>query len=97
VDKRTTDPDGRTIVFDRQSHLHLEDRSRHKLLAYVAAILATVSHPDHRELDPWPGRERFYKQHLDERRWMRVVVDFDEEPARVVTAMIQRYDPGSRQ
>jgi hypothetical protein len=28
---------------------------------------------------------------------MRVVVDFDEEPARVVTAIIQRYDPGSRQ
>jgi hypothetical protein len=59
--------------------------------------IVAVSHPDHREFDPWPGRERFYRQHLDERRWTRVIVDFDEEPARVVTAIIQRYDPGSRQ
>jgi hypothetical protein len=67
------------------------------LLADVKAILAVVNRPDHRELDPRPDRERFYRQHLDQRRWLRVVVDFDEDPGRVVTAIIQRYDPGSRQ
>jgi hypothetical protein len=93
----TTDPEGRFVVFDWESHLHLKDRNRHGLLADVKAILAVVNRPDHHELDPRSGRERFYRQHLDQRRWMRVVVDFDEDPGRVVTAIIQRYDPRSRQ
>jgi hypothetical protein len=37
--------------------------------------------------------ERFYRQHLDLKRWMRVVVDFGEDPAWVVTVTIQNHSP----
>ncbi|HXN38970.1 MAG TPA: hypothetical protein VN892_13105 [Solirubrobacteraceae bacterium] len=54
-DPRTTDPDGRVVVFDSGTRLHL-------------AL----------------GRLR---------RWLRVVVDFDDEPAWVVTALVQENPP----
>jgi hypothetical protein len=56
-------------------------------------ILGTVAHPDHRALDPVPGREHFYRRHVDPRRWLRVVVDFSEDPAWVVTALVQANPP----
>jgi hypothetical protein len=80
------------VVFDKRARLHLEDR-RPELLRHLDAIMETVSRPDLRRDDPLAGRERFYRQHLDSKRWLRVVVDFGEEPARVVTAIILRNDP----
>jgi len=72
----TTDPDGRRVVSDAGSHLHLAEGRRAWLLEHVHAILATVSLPDHREEDPRPGRERFYQGNvLSPGRWLRVVVD----------------------
>jgi len=93
--RQTTDPEGRVVVFDAGSHLHLA-RRRPWLLDHVDAILATVTQPDYREEDPYPGRERFYRQHIDLRRWLRVVVDFNQTPAWVVTAAVQDNDPRRR-
>ncbi len=89
----TTDQDGRLVVFDAGSHLHLA-RRRPWLLDHVDVILETVARPDLHVLDPTPGRERFYRQHVEPSRWLRVVVDFNEEPAWVVTAVMQDNDPG---
>ncbi len=63
------------------------------MLDHVETILATVELPDHRDEDPIAGRERFYRQHVDGRRWLRVVVDFNDVPAWVVMATVQRNDP----
>lgn len=90
--RETKDPEGRTVVFDAGSHLHLA-RRRPWLLDHIDAILGAVAHPDVRQQDPWPGRERFFRQDLDPGRWLRVVVDFSQEPAWVVTATVQRQDP----
>lgn len=89
---RTTDPDGRLVVFDAGSSLHLA-RWRPWLLDHVEVILGAVARPDHRALDPIAGRERFYRQHIEPGRWLRVVVDFSEDPAWVVTAVVQDNDP----
>ena len=90
---RTTDPDGRVVVYDEGARKHLE-RRRSDLIDQIEAIIGAVSLPDHREDDPEPGRERFYRQNLlDPRRWPRVVVDYEESPARIVTAIIQQHDP----
>ncbi len=89
---RTTDPDGRAVVFDAGSRLHLA-RRRPWLLDHIEAILGTISRPDFHALDPTADRERFYRQHLQPNRWLRVVVDFSEDPARVVTAVVQDNDP----
>jgi hypothetical protein len=64
------DPDGREVVFDAGSRLHLA-LSRPALLKSVELILAAVESPDFREMDPRPGRERFYRRHvLDPMRWL---------------------------
>jgi len=90
---RTRDPDGREVLFDTSARSHLRVR-RPDLLQYVDVILATVSLPDHRTLDPERGRERFYRQSiLDRRRWLRVVLDFNAVPGRIVTVLVQTSDP----
>jgi hypothetical protein len=95
---RTTDPDGREVVLDAKTRLHLVEGRRGWLLAHVDLILGTVSLPDHHEDDPLPGRERFYRQNpLDPRRWLRVVVDFNEVPGWIVTVLVQDNDPRGTQ
>jgi hypothetical protein len=87
------DPDGRIVEFTERSWQHIM-AERPQLLDDVDAILNAIAGPDHREPDPRPSRERFYRRHVtDKVRWLRVVVDFSETPAFVVTAFIQRKDP----
>jgi hypothetical protein len=88
----TLDPDGRLVILDERTIGHLQSR-RPQMARHAAAILDAVSLPDHREEDPSPGRERFYRRDLDPQRWLRVVVDFNESPAFVVTAFIQDHPP----
>jgi hypothetical protein len=94
-DPKTTDPDGRVVVFDSGTRLHLA-LGRPDLMDEADLILGTVAHPDHRANDPIPGREHFYRRDLDPRRWLRVVVDFTHEPAWVVTALVQENPPRDR-
>jgi len=92
--RRVVDPWGRVVVFDYESWLHLATGARPEMLDHVDAILATVALPHHRAHDPLPGRERFYARHvLLPDRWLRVIVDYDEIPARIVTALVQPDDP----
>lgn len=90
--QRTVDPDGREVVFDAGSHQHLA-RRRPWLLDHVDVILGAVARPDHRVADTTAGRERFYRQHIEPGRWLRVVVDYGQDPAWVVTAVVQANDP----
>jgi hypothetical protein len=97
-DQAVIDPDGRRVVFDAGSHMHLAQGGRAWLLDHVETILTAVSRPDYRDDDPRPARERFYRQNaLTPGRWMRVVVDFNEVPGWVVTVLIQDDDPRPRQ
>lgn len=89
-----TDPDGRLVVFDADSHVHLA-RRRPWLLDHLEVIMGTIARPDFRALDSTAGRERFYRQHIEPGRWLRVVVDYGEEPGWVVTAVVQDNDPRS--
>jgi hypothetical protein len=88
-----SDPDGRLVVIDVRTLRHLA-RRRPGMSTHIVAIMATVERPDLREDDPVPGRERFYRRDLDPRRWLRVVVDFNDSPAFVVTAFVQHNEPG---
>jgi hypothetical protein len=87
------DPDGRRVVFDAGTRLHLA-LNHPWALVNDQVILATIENPDYREDDPIAGRERFYRRHvLDPRRWLRVVVDFGDRPGWIVTAFVQDVDP----
>jgi hypothetical protein len=63
---QTTDPDGRTVVFDAGSRLHLA-RRRPWLLDHVDTIMGAIARPDFHSLDPTAPRERFYRQHIEPR------------------------------
>jgi hypothetical protein len=94
---RIIDPDGRQVVFDAGSHLHLAEGRRSWLLDHIDEILAAVARPDYRERDPRPGRERFYRQNaLRPGRWMRVVVDFNQDPGWIVTVLVQNDTPSEQ-
>jgi hypothetical protein len=81
-------------VFDAGSHLHLAMGARGWLLDHIDVILGTIEVPDFREDDPAPGRERFYRADFPAPdRWLRVVVDFNDTPGWVVTALDQGNDP----
>jgi hypothetical protein len=85
-----TTPDGdRVVLFADTWRDHIIDpREGHgEMAAHFAAVLATVAMPDHREPDPFERRERFYKRGAGPSRWLMVVVSFEQEPARIVTAL----------
>lgn len=84
------------MVFDSRGRRHLHYH-RPWMLSHVASILSTVQNPDLREEDPIPGRERYYRRDLSGRRWLRVVIDFSETPAFVVTAFVQHHPAGVRE
>jgi hypothetical protein len=86
------DPDGRRVVLDEVGWSHIT--TEHPELApHQGAVLRVVADPDHREDDVRPGRERFWRERIGPSRWLFVVVDFYEVPARVVTAFGRRDDP----
>lgn len=91
-DFSVTDPDGRLVVFDSGSRIYLA-RRRPWLLDHVEVIVGAIARPDHHVLDAIPGRERFYRRHIGPDRWLRVVVDFSEDSAWAVTAVVQDNDP----
>jgi hypothetical protein len=80
------------VVFDATARLHLA-RRRPWLLETIEEIMGAIARPDFHAADPIAGRERFYREHLEPDRWLRVVVDFSEDPAWVVTAVVQDNDP----
>jgi hypothetical protein len=55
--------------------------------------MSAVARPDIHALDSVSGRERFYRRHIDPNRWLRVVLDFNDEPGWIVTAVVQENDP----
>ncbi len=92
--RRATDPAGRDVVFDVGSHMHLVRRGRGWLIGAVDEVLRAVERPDHHERDPIAGRERFYRRDFPlPGQWLRVIVDFNEQPAWIVTALQQDNDP----
>ncbi len=59
-------------------------------------VLSAIAASDHREPDGWPYRERFFKRDVGPSRWLMVVVNYEKEPARVVTALGYRRGTGWR-
>lgn len=81
-------------MFDAGSHLHLAEGTRTWLLDHVDVILGAIDVLDFHEDDPVPARERFYRADFPmPDRWLRVVVDLNEVPGGVVTALDQGNDP----
>jgi hypothetical protein len=89
VRAETLTPDGiRVVLFEDTWSDHIIAPSGHpELGSHLYAVMATITSPDHRESDLQPRRERFFKQDAGPSRWLMVVVSFEQEPARVITAL----------
>jgi hypothetical protein len=58
-------------------------------------IVLTIEHPEYREPDDRPGRERLFRRGGPD-RWLRVVLEFAGDFDTVVTAFSQATDPKRR-
>ncbi|MFL5861434.1 MAG: hypothetical protein ACJ780_11720 [Solirubrobacteraceae bacterium] len=88
-----TDPDGREVVLldriwgDKITGDHPE------LVGHLEAVMETVAEPDHVEPDALPDRRRFYRRGVGPSRWLMAVVSYEQQPARIITALANRKDP----
>lgn len=86
------DPAGRSVQLTEERWQHIILRHP-ELEPYRAEVLDTVKSPHHRGPDPIKGRERYWRRRVDPFPWLRVVVDFNVEPAGIVTAFPNRKKP----
>ena len=87
------DPDGRQVVLLARIWNDKIVLSHPDIAGHLDAVVATVAAPDHVEPDLLPKRTRFYKRNAGPSRWLLVVVSFEQEPARIITAVANRKDP----
>lgn len=63
---------------------------------YLDDVLHAVAAPDHVTVDPvYENRRRFYLRGAGPSRWLLVVVSYEQNPARIISAFGNRKDPPS--
>jgi len=90
------DPQGLRVVVSTELWQGKILRDHPELTGYLADVLRTVAEPDRVLPDPiYEGRRRHYLQGAGPSRWLLVVVSYEQEPARVISAFGNRKDPRS--
>jgi hypothetical protein len=89
----TVDPHGREVVLPVRIWQEKISRDHPELAGHLAAVFDAVSQPDHVEPDSLPDRSRFYRRNVGPNRWLLAVVSYEQEPARIITALANRKDP----
>jgi hypothetical protein len=63
---------------------------------HLADVLQAISNPDYVASDPaFDDRRRHYLRNVGPGRWLLVVISYEQEPARLITAFAHRKDPRS--
>jgi hypothetical protein len=88
-----SDPDGRAVVLLARIWEDKITKDHPELRAHLEHVLSTVTHPDHAEPDPRLRRRRYYRRRVGPSRWLLVVVSFEQQPGRIITAVATRKDP----
>jgi len=88
-----TDPNGREVVLLVRIWESKIARDHPELVSHLDAVIETVAKPDHVEPDTPPNRTRSYRRNVGPSRWLMVVVSYEQEPARIITALANRKDP----
>jgi hypothetical protein len=87
------DSEGRAVVLPARIWDGKIIRDHPELERHLEQVLDTVNEPDHVESDPRPDRRRYFRRNVGPSRWLMVVVSFEQEPGRVITALALRKDP----
>jgi hypothetical protein len=92
----TTDPAGARVVLSDVLWREKIVRDHPEIAGHIADVLRAVSAPDHVAPDPgFEARTRYYARGVGPSRWLLVVVSYEQEPARIVSAFANRKDPKS--
>ncbi len=86
------DPDGRPVVLTVERWQHILD-GHPDLAPFQALVLTAVRGPDYRRPGRWPDEEWFYLATARPSRWLKVVVVYEGERGRIVTAFARRAVP----
>lgn len=90
------DPHGTRVVLLARVWDDKVLRDHAELDGYLPEVLRAVSEPDHVEPDPtYEQRRRFHRRGVGPSRWLLVVVSYEQEPARIISAFGNRKDPRS--
>jgi hypothetical protein len=90
------DPGGVRVVVAAQLWREKVLRDHPELESHLADVLRAVAEPDLIASDPaYESRRRHYLRDIGPSRWLLVVVSYEQEPARVITAFGNRKDPRS--
>jgi hypothetical protein len=94
--RETKDPDGERVVVPAELWRDKILRDHPELASHLADVLRAVATPDQILPDPiYEGRRRHYLRGAGPSRWLLVVVSYEQEPARVISAFGIRKDPRS--
>jgi hypothetical protein len=88
-----TDIDAREVVLLARIWEHKITRDHPELVGHLEAVVEAVAHPDHVEPDTIAARTRFYRRGIGPSRWLLAVVSYEQQPARIITALANRKDP----
>jgi hypothetical protein len=92
----TKDPEGARVIVPAALWRDKILRSHPELASHLADVLRAVTEPDRVLPDPvFEGRRRHYLSGAGPSRWLLVVVSYEQEPARVISAFGNRKDPRS--
>ncbi len=87
------DQDGREVVLPARIWSEKIALGHPELADYLEAVMQTVERPDHIERDDLPGRTRYYRRNIGPSRWLLAVVSYEQDQARIITALANRKDP----
>lgn len=91
-----TDPDGTRVVLLARVWDAKVLRDHAELVGCLPDVLRAIEAPDHVEPDPvYELRRRFHLRGAGPSRWLLVLVSYEQEPARIISAFGNRKDPRS--
>lgn len=90
------DPDGLRVVVPAALWEEKILRDHPELAPHLADVLRAITEPDRVLPDPvYERRRRYYLRGAGPSRWLLVVVSYEQEPARLISAFGNRKDPRS--
>jgi hypothetical protein len=90
------DPDGKRVVVSAVLWQEKVLRDHPELGPHLAEVLRAISSPDHVARDPvFKNRRQHFLRNVGPSRWLLVVLSYEQEPVRLITAFPNRKDPRS--
>lgn len=90
----TNDSDGRRVVLLARIWCEKVVVEHPEMLSCADAVLEAVAAAEHVETDSrYPGRTHYFSKGIGPSSWLLVVVSYEQEPARIITAFPRRKDP----